>query len=136
MYTLNFYFSIFANFIDRPDSGNVTLSTCTLGVGEVSITISDIANIGSPTPEVTCNGPGVTVRNGAIVVLCGSHTNGDTIRCTATNPLGSRSFFLTYRQGKCVAAVSSNLTNFVFSKMLHAEALGVCGLFHAYVLVD
>ena len=71
----------------------------------MSITISDIVNRGSPPAEVTCSGPGVTVGNDAIVVLCGSHMNGDMIRCTATNPLGSRIFFLSYRQGKCIAAV-------------------------------
>ena len=107
VYTLNFYISVFANVIDRPDVDSVPLDTCSSEADEVLSTIRDIANIGFPTPEVNCSGPGVTVENGTVMVSCGSHMDGDTIRCNATNSLGSGIFFLLFsRPSKFSAAVT------------------------------
>lgn len=92
-------------YIDPPEASNISLSTCSPGVNVVSTTISEIPNIGSPTPDVTCNASGVTVENGTIRVSCGNHMNGDTIVCTATNPLGSEVFYLLFFQGMFDTAV-------------------------------
>ena len=103
---MNVYFSIFAYVIDPPESGNVSLSPCSPEVTEVSITISEIANIGSPLPDVNCSAPGVTVLSDAIVVSCGSHTSGDIIRCNANNSYGSHIFYmLFFWEGKCAAVL-------------------------------
>ena len=69
-------YSVFSNlYIDPPEAGNISLSTCSPGVDVVSTTISEIPNIGSPTPNVTCSAPGVTVENGTIRISCDGHVN-------------------------------------------------------------
>ena len=99
-------FEYFSNlYIDPPEAGNISLSTCSPGVNEVSTTISEIANIGSPTPNVACSAQGVTVENGIIRVSCDGRVNGTTIVCIATNPLGSEVFYLLFFQGTFVTAV-------------------------------
>ena len=92
-------------YIDPPEAGNVTLSTCSPGVDVVSTTISKFANIGSPIPNVTCSAQGVTIENGTIRVSCDGHVNGTTIVCNATNRFGSDVFYLLFFQGMFVTAV-------------------------------
>ena len=96
---------------------NVPLDTCFPRVDVVSTTISKIGNIGSPTPDVTCSGQGVTVENGTIMVLCGCYMNGDTIVYSATKRFGSEVFYLLFfQEGTFVTAVmqqASCLSDFV-----------------------